>query len=76
MEVLDSIRRYVELNQELLVEEVRRLLRMPSVSGTGEGIVETAGYLRDWLRERLGARVQLLSYDGHPIVYGRLDVGA
>jgi len=76
MEVLDSIREYVELNQELLVEEVRRLLRMPSVSGTGEGIVETAGYLRDWLRERLGARVQLLSYGGHPIVYGRLDVGA
>jgi acetylornithine deacetylase/succinyl-diaminopimelate desuccinylase-like protein len=64
------------LNQGLLVEEVRRLLRMPSVSGTGEGIVETAGYLRDWLRERVGARVQLLSYGGHPIVYGRLDVGA
>jgi acetylornithine deacetylase/succinyl-diaminopimelate desuccinylase-like protein len=76
VEVLDSIRRYVELNQGLLVEEVRRLLRMPSVSGTGEGIVETAGYLRDWLRERVGARVQLLSYGGHPIVYGRLDVGA
>jgi len=76
VEVLNSIRGYVGLNQELLVEEVRRLLRMPSVSGTGEGIVETAGYLRDWLRDRLGARVQLLSYGGHPIVYGRLDVGA
>jgi len=69
VEVLDSIRRYVELNQEFLVEEVRKLLRMPSVSGTGEDIRETASYLRDWLRERLGTLVDLLSYGGHPIIY-------
>ncbi len=49
---------------------------MPSVSGTGEGIEETAVFLRDWLGERLGAQATLLSYGGHPIVYGRLDVGA
>jgi len=59
-----------------LVEEVRKLLRMPSISGSGEGIEETASYLREWISSRLGARVSLLRYGGHPIVYGRLDVGA
>lgn len=54
------------------LEEVRSFLRMPSVSATGEGIRETAEFLRDWLRGRLGAEATLLSYGGHPIVYGRL----
>ncbi|HWQ17188.1 MAG TPA: M20/M25/M40 family metallo-hydrolase [Sulfolobales archaeon] len=59
-----------------LVEEVRRFLRMPSISGSGEGIEETASYLKEWLENRLGARASLLRYGGHPIVYGVLDVGA
>jgi len=59
-----------------LVEEVRKFLRMPSISGSGEGIEETASYLKEWLENRLGARVSLLRYGGHPIVYGVLDVGA
>jgi len=59
-------------SKDYILEEVKRLLRMPSVSGTGEGIEEVAGYLRDWLRDRLGARATLLRYGGHPIVYGEL----
>ncbi|MEM0385369.1 MAG: hypothetical protein QXH64_02845, partial [Nitrososphaeria archaeon] len=62
-------------NKDYVVEEVRKLLRMPSVSGTGEGIEDVAGYLRDWIRDRLGATTTLLRYGGHPIVYGRLDSG-
>jgi acetylornithine deacetylase/succinyl-diaminopimelate desuccinylase-like protein len=59
-----------------LVEEVRKFLRMPSISGSGEGIREAASYLKEWISSRLGAQVTLLSYGGHPIVYGKLDVGA
>jgi len=47
---LDAIKAYIEASRDLLVEEVRKLLRMPSISGTGEGIRETAEYLRDWVR--------------------------
>ncbi len=71
-ELLAKLRRYVTESRERLVEEVRRLVRMPSVSGTGEGIEETAEFLRDWIRERLGGDAVLLSYGGHPIVYGRV----
>ncbi|MBC7090302.1 MAG: M20/M25/M40 family metallo-hydrolase [Nitrososphaeria archaeon] len=59
--------------RDYIVEEVRKLLRMPSISGTGEGIEDVAGYLRDWIRDRLGANTTLLRYGGHPIVYGKLD---
>lgn len=77
MEDLKSrILREVSRRRDELVEEVRKLLRMPSISGSGEGIRETASYLRDWISERLEAQVTLLSYGGHPIIYGKLDVGA
>jgi len=60
------------IDQKIL-EEVINFLRMPSVSGTGEGIEKTASYLRDWISDRLNASVGLLRYGGHPIVYGKLD---
>ena len=66
----EAILDYVRRERDRLVEEVRGLLRMPSVSATGEGIGEVASYLRDWIRERLGGQATLLSYGGHPIVYG------
>ncbi|MGB9784842.1 MAG: M20/M25/M40 family metallo-hydrolase [Fervidicoccaceae archaeon] len=68
-EIIDS---YVKSNWDYLVEEARKLIRMPSISATGEGIEETAEYLRDWIRERLGGEATLLRYGGHPIVYGRV----
>jgi len=70
--LLNRLRDYVHRNYSYLVEEVRKLLRIPSISGTGEGIGEAAEFLRDWLRDRLGVDARLLSYGGHPIVYGRL----
>jgi len=71
-ELLIKLKNYVSNRKDYLVEEVRRLIRMPSISGTGEGIQETAEFLRDWIRERLGSEAVLLSYGGHPIVYGRV----
>ncbi len=70
--LLAKLRDYVTGSRERLVEEVRRLIMMPSISGTGEGVGEAAGFLRDWMRERLGCDATLLSYGGHPVVYGRV----
>ncbi|RLE53095.1 MAG: hypothetical protein DRJ26_03800, partial [Candidatus Methanomethylicota archaeon] len=58
------------------LEEVLSFLRMPSISATGEGIEETANFLKDFLEERFGAECNLLRYGGHPIVYGYMDNGA
>ena len=74
--VLERVFSYIEEHRKQFIEEVRKLLRIPSISGTGEGIKETATYLRDWLKERLGVEARLLRYGGHPVVYGRLDAGS
>ncbi len=63
---------YVQKKRDELVEEVRRFLRMPSISATGEGIEETASYLVEWIKEKLGGKAVLLRYGGHPIVYGSI----
>lgn len=76
MSVVEVLKSYVRSNADYLIEEVRRVLRMPSISGTGEGIEETASYLKDWLKDRLGVQAALLRYGGHPIVYGKLDAGS
>jgi len=73
---LEAFLRRVDEHRDELVERVREFLRMPSVSGTGEGIEETASFLRDFLADSLGASAELRRYGGHPIVYGVLDCGA
>lgn len=59
------------------LEETRRMLSIPSVSMTGEGIQDTAEALSEMLSE-MGAKVSLFKAGpkSHPLVAGRLDVGA
>lgn len=74
--VRDKVLRWINESEGYILEEVLKLLRMPSISGTGEGIEETSSYLKEWIREHLGCKVSLLKYGGHPIIYGSLNVGA
>jgi acetylornithine deacetylase/succinyl-diaminopimelate desuccinylase-like protein len=59
------------------LRETRRMLRIPSVSMTGEGIQDTAEALSDMLSE-MGVKARLFKagQKSHPLVAGRLDVGA
>ena len=70
---MDDASSLIECRWEGYLEDVRGFLRMPSVSPTGEGIEETADFLREFLGDRLGIEAKLLRYDGHPIVYGRME---
>jgi acetylornithine deacetylase/succinyl-diaminopimelate desuccinylase-like protein len=70
---MDDASALIEERWEAYLEEVRNFLRMPSISPTGEGIQETAHFLKCFLRERLDADAELLDYGGHPIVYGLMD---
>lgn len=56
------------------VEACRAFLRQPSVSATGEGVVETAQLVRGFI-EGLGGEVELAGRPESPIVYGRVDRG-
>lgn len=59
------------------LEITRKVLRVPSVSSSGEGIQETADIMESMLRE-LGAKTKQFraSKQSHPLVYGHLDVDA
>ena len=70
---MDDASSLIEGRWEGYLEDVRGFLRMPSVSPTGEGIEETADFLRKFLGDRLGIEAKPLRYDGHPIVYGRME---
>jgi acetylornithine deacetylase/succinyl-diaminopimelate desuccinylase-like protein len=56
------------------LEQCRAFLRQKSISATGEGIVETAGWVTS-LIEELGRKVVLWGNPSFPIVFGRLDTG-
>ena len=59
------------------LRRTRELLRIPSVSFTGEGIQESADALQTMI-EKLGVRAGQFRTPrtGHPLVHGHLDVGA
>ena len=68
--MLGEIVSHIKSSWNRILEDMLEFMRMPSVSRTGEGIEETARYLKDYIEDRLGGSVQLLRYGGHPIVYG------
>ena len=57
--------------------ETRKILKVPSISMTGQGIRETANIFDSFLK-RLGSKTKQFKGSGniHPLVYGHLDVGA
>ncbi len=57
------------------LEYARTLLRQPSVSATGEGVSECAEIVRRMMAE-IGFSTTTFAKGGHPLVVGRLDVGA
>lgn len=54
------------------LEEVRKFLRMKSISLTGEGITETAQVVKKMIEE-IGGTSEIIQTPGNPIVYGTLD---
>ncbi len=72
---MDQFNAYINTHQERFLEELFRLLRIPSVAAQGRGIIEAAMIVRERL-ERLGASVQLISTNGGaPVVYGVIGTG-
>jgi acetylornithine deacetylase/succinyl-diaminopimelate desuccinylase-like protein len=70
MDLIPSIRSYVNEQKQRLLDELIAFLRKPGVSTTGEGIEETVQFLFDELA-RLGLSPRVLRLDNaNPVVYG------
>lgn len=73
-EALGKIYEHIEGNFGGYLEDVRRLVRQPSVAAQDWGIQEAALMVRDSIRELGSKDVRLIEYPtGSPVVYGRLD---
>jgi acetylornithine deacetylase/succinyl-diaminopimelate desuccinylase-like protein len=65
----NSIKSYIESNQDRFVAELQELVRQPSISAQNIGMEECAQLLTKILEKR-GFQVRLLEAGGHPSVYG------
>jgi acetylornithine deacetylase/succinyl-diaminopimelate desuccinylase-like protein len=74
---LEDLHREIDRRWPKHLEATRDLLRMPSVSMTGEGIQEMAETLSGWL-DGMGAKTRLFKAGrkSHPLVTGYLDAGS
>lgn len=67
---------YLERHRERFLDELRALLRQPSVSAQGKGMDGCAELVRTLLAGA-GLRAELVPLEGgYPVVYAELDVGA
>ena len=74
---IESLHKEIERRWDRHLSRTRKVLRVPSVSMTGEGIEKSAGIVEDML-VRLGAKTKQFkgTRTSHPLVYGHLDAGA
>ena len=74
---LEQIHAKIDRQWPAHLRETREVLRIPSVSMTGEGIEETAQRLEEILSD-MGAKTELFRArkGSHPVVAGRIDAGA
>lgn len=67
---------YIDRNQAVHLEHLRRWVKQPSVSAQNTGIAEMAGMLIDDLRKLGFQEAELVPTAGHPGVWGFFDAGA
>jgi acetylornithine deacetylase/succinyl-diaminopimelate desuccinylase-like protein len=75
--VIEELHKKIDRSWDSHLRETREILKVPSVSFTGEGIEESARMMEDMLVE-LGAKTGMFRASGKswPLVHGHLDVGA
>jgi acetylornithine deacetylase/succinyl-diaminopimelate desuccinylase-like protein len=72
---LSRLQGWVEANLDQHIERLRRMVRQPSISPTGQGMEEGAQLTADLLREIGCQRVEIVPTSGFPVVYGEWQAG-
>lgn len=62
--------------KEVAIKRLRDWIALPSIAAENRSMVEGAAYMADLAREAGFANVEILPTDGHPGVFGTIDVGA
>jgi acetylornithine deacetylase/succinyl-diaminopimelate desuccinylase-like protein len=70
---LEDVIKFIKENQEQFIEELKELLRIPSISTHQENkndINRAAKFVADKLKQAGLNRVEIFKTEGHPLVYG------
>ncbi len=70
---MEDVIKFIKENQEQFIEELKELLRIPSVSTLQENkndINRAAKFVADKLKQAGLNRVEIFKTEGHPLVYG------
>jgi acetylornithine deacetylase/succinyl-diaminopimelate desuccinylase-like protein len=66
---LEPIDKYVESQKERFIEELRNLVRQPSVSSQNNGVKECAEMICEMMQD-VGIEARVLPTEGHPVLFG------
>lgn len=76
--MIEKIQSYIKENQERFLEELKEILRIPSISADPaykEDVQRTASAVADHLQKAGMEVVEIHQTEGHPIVYGEKKIG-
>lgn len=71
--MIEKVHNYIDSNFQKHVEKTQEFLRLPSISLTNQGLIETAHWLKKQLID-LGANVKLVGQNA-PLVFSHLESG-
>ena len=71
MDAITRVHAHIDENFEAYLEEIKRYLRLPGISQTGQGIHESAALTREFVTSLAHTEARLVETDGNPVVFGR-----
>ena len=71
MDAIARVHAHIDGNFDAYLEEIRRYLRQPGISQTGEGIRESAALTREFVTSLAHTEARVVETDGNPVVFGR-----
>ena len=71
MDAITRVHAHIDENFEAYLEEIKRYLRLPGISQTGQGIRESAALTREFVTSLAHTEARLVETDGNPVVFGR-----
>lgn len=73
---LVDIRKAVESGRDISIKRIRDWIALPSIAAENRNMPEGARYMAELARDAGFGQVEIVPTDGHPGVFGTIDVGA
>ncbi|MDZ4366099.1 MAG: twin-arginine translocation signal domain-containing protein, partial [Afipia sp.] len=71
-----AIRKAAEAGKDASIKRIRDWIALPSIAAENRNMAEGAAYMAELARDAGFSNVEIVPTDGHPGVFGTIDVGA